>query len=109
MMTTLTQSYPHNFLDHQINGVKADFDVIQEPGHQARKVAQDFEAVFLSVMVDFMWGEQDLDAPFGGGKGEEMFRSMLNQEYSKAMSQAGGIGIADSVYNEIIKLQEIEK
>jgi Rod binding domain-containing protein len=47
------------------------------------------------------------EAPFGGGNSEAMWRSMQIEEYGKAITKAGGIGIADSVYREIIKLQEI--
>ena len=75
---------------------------------QARKVAEDFEAFFLSQFIENMLTGIKTDGPFGGGYGEEIFRSVLTQEYGKVMARNGGIGIADSVYREIIKLQEIE-
>ena len=31
---------------------------------------------------------------FGGGSGEEMYRSLLNQEYGKAIATRGSMGIA---------------
>ncbi|HRQ61624.1 MAG TPA: rod-binding protein [Alphaproteobacteria bacterium] len=43
---------------------------------------------------------------FGGGKGEEVFKSLLLQEYGKLTAKTGKIGIADAVQNELIKLQE---
>ena len=46
------------------------------------------------------------DGPFGGGPAEGPYRSMLNQEYAKAIAGTGGLGIADQVYNEIIRFQE---
>ena len=48
------------------------------------------------------------DGPFGGGHAEEMFRSMLSQEYGKASVRGNSIGIADQVYREILKTQEIK-
>ena len=48
------------------------------------------------------------EAPFGGGNSEAMWRSMQIEEYGKAITKAGGIGIADSVYREMIKLQEVK-
>ena len=75
---------------------------------QARKVAEDFEAFFLSQFIGNMFSGIKTDGPFGGGQGEEIFRSMLTQEYGKIMARNGGVGIADSVYREIIKRQEIE-
>ena len=75
---------------------------------QARKVAEDFEAFFLSQFIEHMFTGIKTDGPFGGGQGEEIFRSVLTQEYGKVMARNGGVGIADNVYREIIKLQEIE-
>ena len=39
--------------------------------------------MFLSIMLDFMWKGPNTDALFGGGKGEEMFHSVLTQEYGE--------------------------
>ena len=76
--------------------------------HQkARKTAEEFEAVFLTQMLQPMFQGIKPEAPFGGGNSEAMWRSMQIEEYGKAITKAGGIGIADAVYKEIIKLQEI--
>jgi hypothetical protein len=45
------------------------------------------------------------EAPFGGGKGEEVFQGMLLQEYGKIVSQTGSIGISDQVRDEMIRMQ----
>ena len=34
------------------------------------------------------------DGPTGGGQGEEMFRSMMIDQYGKAIEQRGGFGLA---------------
>ena len=73
-----------------------------------RKVAKDFEAVFLSQMLQPMFQNLGAEAPFGGGHGEDVWRSMQVQEYGKAITEAGGIGIADSVLREMIKMQELQ-
>ena len=41
-----------------------------------------------------------------GGHGEEVFRSMLLQEYGKTIAQSGSLGIANHVKQEMLKLQE---
>lgn len=74
---------------------------------QARRVAADFESVFLSQMLQHMSADIKTDGPFGGGPGEDMFRSLLNGEYANAMSARGGIGIADNIYRQILALQEV--
>ncbi len=73
---------------------------------QIRKVARDFEAVFISQMLQPMFENISAEAPFGGGHGEDVWRSMQVQEYGKAISQSGGIGVADAVMREMIKMQE---
>ena len=90
-----------NILGPGSNGQSANLAV-----EKAREAAEDFEAMFLSIMLDFMWKGPNTDSLFGGGNGEQMFRSVMNQEYGKAMAKSGGIGLADTIYQEIIKLQE---
>ncbi|WP_366656477.1 rod-binding protein [Fodinicurvata sp. EGI_FJ10296] len=68
--------------------------------------AKEFEAVFLSQMLTHMWTDVSSDGLFGGGHGEEMTRSLLVDEYAQAMVDAGGIGIADQVRAEMLRLQE---
>ena len=73
---------------------------------QTRKVAMDFEAVFISQMLQPMFQNLGAKAPFGGGHGEDVWRSMQVQQYGKAIAEAGGIGIADKVMREMIQMQE---
>ncbi len=75
---------------------------------EARRTAEEFEAVFLSQVLKSMFAGIKTDGPMGGGNGEEMFRSMLNQEYGKILAKSGGVGIADAVYREILKTQEVD-
>lgn len=75
--------------------------------HQARKVAEDFEAVFLGQMLQPMFQNIDAAEPFGGSASEKMWRTMQVEEYGKAIAKSGGVGIADAVFREIIKAQEL--
>ncbi len=72
----------------------------------ARSAAQDFEAFFLMQALQQMFVGVEQDSLFGGGPGEEIFKSMLVQEYSNQLAKTGGIGIADQVLGELIKMQE---
>ena len=72
----------------------------------ARQTAEQFEAMFLSQFLGQMFEGIRTDGPFGGGAGESVFRDLLNQEYAKTVARAGGVGIADQVYREILKAQE---
>ena len=75
---------------------------------QAQKAAQDFEAFFLAQMVGTMFAGIKTEGPFGGGSSETIYKSMLADEYGKVMAQRGGVGIAASVQQEILKLQEVD-
>ncbi len=71
-----------------------------------RKVAEDFEAVFLGQMLKPMFANLGAEKPFGGGSGEDMWRSLQVDEFGKAIARKGGIGIADNIFREMLKLQE---
>lgn len=72
---------------------------------QVKETAQAFEASFLSAMLQPMFASLSTEAPFGGGRGEEMFRSFLTEAVAKQVARAGGVGIADTVQREMLKLQ----
>ncbi len=71
-----------------------------------RQAAEQFEAVFLAEMLAPMFDALDTDGLGGGGMGEQIFRPMLVERYAEAISRAGGVGIADSVVRELMRLQE---
>lgn len=73
---------------------------------KARQTAEEFESVYLSTVLSSMFSGISTEAPFGGGHAEETYRGLLIEEYGKSISQAGGIGIADSIYRELISIQE---
>ncbi len=75
---------------------------------QARKTAQDFEAFFIGQTMEAMFAGIETDGPFGGGNAEKMFRSVMFDQYGKDMARNGGMGIADQVYAEILKTQEVK-
>jgi len=74
---------------------------------QAKQAAQDFEAQFLSQMIGHMFTGIKSDGMFDGGQGEEMFRSMMYDEFGKIMARNGGVGIAAAVERDLLKAQEV--
>ncbi len=77
-------------------------------GDQAstRKAAEEFEAVFLTTMLEGMFTGLKTDPPFGGGSSEKTYRSLLLNQYAKQISQNGGLGLADQITRDLIALQE---
>ncbi|MDI9349137.1 MAG: rod-binding protein [Candidatus Symbiobacter sp.] len=65
---------------------------------EAKKLGQDFEAMFLEEMMKPMFeGVRKPNAMFGGGHGEEVFQSLMVQQYAKSFAQRGGIGVAQQI------------
>ena len=75
---------------------------------EARKVAEEFEAVLLGQMLQPMFANIEAVEPFGGSSSEKMWRTMQVEEYGKAFAKSGGIGLADAVFREILKTQELQ-
>ncbi|MGA0604597.1 rod-binding protein [Phenylobacterium sp. VNQ135] len=73
-----------------------------------REAAEQFEAQFLSVMLQPMFEGTDVEGPFGGGAGETMFRSLMTEAMGKQMVKSGGVGLADTVQREILKMQGLQ-
>ncbi|MBC8242555.1 MAG: rod-binding protein [Alphaproteobacteria bacterium] len=73
---------------------------------EMREVAIKFEAMFLSQALQPMFANIEPASPFGGGAGDEIWRSMQVDEYGKAIARSGGIGIADAVMEQMLKAQE---
>ena len=46
------------------------------------------------------------DGVFGGGPGEEIFRSLMLEQYGKRIAADGGFGLADTVKRQLLSLQE---
>ena len=74
-----------------------------------KATAQDFEAFFVTHAFEDMFADLSSDPLFGGGEGEDIFRSFLLQEYGKQVAKAGGIGVSDMVQKQLLQLQEVSK
>lgn len=80
-------------------------DQAQTVPNELRRAAEEFESVFLTEMLSPMFEGLETDGLGGGGMGEEIFRPMLIERYAEAISNAGGVGIADSIVRELVRLQ----
>ena len=72
---------------------------------QIKQTAQKFESSFLSVMLQQMFEGTETSAPFGGGPGEEMFKSFMAEAMANKIVKNGGFGLAASVQREMLKMQ----
>jgi Rod binding domain-containing protein len=72
----------------------------------ASRAAREFESVFISQFLGSMFAGISADGPTGGGEGEEMFRSLMIDQYGKSVEQRGGFGLAEAVQRQLLKHQE---
>lgn len=74
---------------------------------QMREVSQDLEAAFLAEMLKHAgFGEPRDQDNFGGGIGEEQFSSMLRDQHANAIAARGGLGLAESIFQSLVRRAE---
>ena len=75
---------------------------------EATKAGHKFEAMFISQMLKPMFDTLPTDGIFDGGQGEQMFRSMMVDNYAKSIAEHGnGLGLAAPVTRAMLKAQEV--
>lgn len=67
--------------------------------------AEELEATFLAEMLAHS-GLGEMQGAFGGGQGEAQFTSFLRQEQAKLIVQQGGMGLAELIFNSMVKAED---
>ena len=70
-----------------------------------RETAQEFEAVFIGLMLQ-QAGLGETRDTFGGGAGEEAFSTMLAEQQGRALAQSGGFGLAEPIYQSLLRAEK---
>ena len=65
-----------------------------------REACQGFEAVFINKLWEQMRKNVSKEG-YLHSKDEETYQSMFDYEFSKKMAEAGGIGLADMLYEQL--------
>lgn len=71
-----------------------------------RAAAERLEASFLAEMLKHAASGAPRES-FGGGAGEEQFSSFLREEQARAMVRAGGIGLAQSLFEALKERMDV--
>ncbi|MEB3285198.1 MAG: rod-binding protein [Candidatus Sericytochromatia bacterium] len=64
------------------------------------KTAKEFEGVMLGLVFKQMQASQGTDL-LGGGAANKTWKEMLSEERAKSLSQHGGLGLADAIYQQL--------
>ena len=90
----------------QLAGLAALSSTKHMNGAQIDQASQDFESMFLSQMLEQMFGDSLGTESFGDEETHEIYKGLMVDEYGKIITKNGGIGIAGFVKQELLKLQE---
>ncbi len=69
--------------------------------------AREFESFVIEYMFKAMEETVERNDMFGGGHAEAISRSMLYEEYAKSAAQAGGLGLADAIKDQLIPADNV--
>jgi peptidoglycan hydrolase FlgJ len=73
---------------------------------KADAASKEYEGIFISQFLGSMFSGIKTDGITGGGQGEEMFRSLMINEFGKSIEQRGGFGLAANMKAQLLKHQE---
>ena len=78
------------------------------PGYERlHKQAVELEGVFLNTLMKEMFSSiETSEDSFGGGFAEETWRGMQAEQFATALAEKGGVGLADQLMSDLLRLQE---
>ena len=68
---------------------------------QIKNVSREFESIFLNYMLQQMRKTVPEDSLMGSSPAKDIFMGMQDEELSKELSRAGGIGLAAMLYSQL--------
>ncbi|MBS1167686.1 MAG: chemotactic signal-response protein CheL [Proteobacteria bacterium] len=102
METSSLSSVTSAFASKTYSGM--DKDAVAKKAHA---VAADFESVYVADAFKAMFKDVAVDPVSGkSDNSNETWRDMLLDQYAQDFVKKGGIGIADGIASELIKIQE---
>ena len=68
---------------------------------ELREVCEEFESLFVKMMLDSMRATLSDDTLIPKNSGEKLFEDKLYDEYAKNISKTADLGIADMMYDQL--------
>lgn len=76
---------------------------------RALRSAREFESVFLSQVLNTMTSGLGQQTGFDGGHAESQWRTLMNEQLAKRVTEKGGVGITNTVAQELLRAQEARR
>ena len=80
-----------------VNGANQKNDNVDLP--KLKKACEAFESIFLNYMLKTARSTTEEDSLMGKSSESEIMNSMLDENLAKGMSQGGGVGLAQILFN----------
>jgi len=83
---------------------------VKDPNKQraeVKKLSEDFESLFLNLVMKSMRQTVDKSDLMNGGNAEDVFQDMLDTEYAKQMAGQRMTGLADSIEDFMLRSQGV--
>lgn len=89
----------------------AQKNTLDDPEYQAKlkEACKGFESMFIQMMWKEMRSTVPENSLFGESQGEKIFRDMLDTEMADRISDAGGMGLADVMYEQLTAQYQARK
>lgn len=89
----------------KINSIKTTDNSRDDKSRQElRKATDEFEEIFVTMMLKEMFKNLGKTGFLDGGKHEEMFRDMLLQERAKDLAKHAKFGLGDQMFQQFQKV-----
>lgn len=85
----------------EINNINMNTQTKPQRPDDLKRATKEFEAFFLTQMLKVMRESVPKDGLLSGGKGGEIYTSMLDDALSKEMADRGGIGIGQLMLKQL--------
>jgi murein DD-endopeptidase MepM/ murein hydrolase activator NlpD len=74
---------------------------------QLKKLAQEFESLFLNQLLSIMRQSTGKDGFFEGAAGHDIYSSMMDQALARSLAESGGLGLAKPLYEYLKNKSEM--
>ncbi|MFQ6110664.1 MAG: peptidoglycan DD-metalloendopeptidase family protein [Nitrospinota bacterium] len=76
------------------------------PGDELWKLCREFESIFVYQLLQAMRRSLPKDGLFSGGRIEELYQPMLDEELARSVSLGRGLGLGEILYGQFTRPQE---
>lgn len=89
-----------------VKGISANAGLspdVEKKKKELMKACQDFESIFLNIMLQEMRNTVPKDELTEQSLGKDIFESMLYEKYADEMAKSNSIGLAKIIYDQLSK------